>query len=120
MAPPRVSTTSYPMFNRANSSPMMDDTLIAAKSASQNLDLTSQRSTPRSKTHLGDQYGEDAGTNLQQSLTNINQATGNLTDDTEALKHDSSSKVSLSIAATTTWMICRLSSIVPARFQVFA
>ena len=25
---------------------------------------------------------------MQQSLTNINQATGNLTDDTEALKHE--------------------------------
>ena len=35
-----------------------------------------------------DQYGEDAGTNLQQSLTNLNQASGNLTDDTEALKHE--------------------------------
>jgi phospholipid/cholesterol/gamma-HCH transport system substrate-binding protein len=69
--------------------PKMDDTLTAAKSASQNLDLTSQQVNTTLKTAFGeDQYGEDAGTNLQQSLTNINQATGNLTDDTEALKHE--------------------------------
>jgi phospholipid/cholesterol/gamma-HCH transport system substrate-binding protein len=69
--------------------PKMDDTLIAAKSASQNLDQTSQQINTTLKTAFGqDQYGEDAGANLQQSLTNINQATGNLTDDTEALKHE--------------------------------
>jgi phospholipid/cholesterol/gamma-HCH transport system substrate-binding protein len=69
--------------------PKMDDTLTAAKSASQNLDQTSQQINTTLKTAFGeDQYGEDAGTNLQQSLTNINQATGNLTDDTEALKHE--------------------------------
>jgi phospholipid/cholesterol/gamma-HCH transport system substrate-binding protein len=69
--------------------PKMDDTLIAARSASQNLDQTSQQINTTLKAAFGqDQYGEDAGTNLQQSLTNINQATGNLTDDTEALKHE--------------------------------
>jgi phospholipid/cholesterol/gamma-HCH transport system substrate-binding protein len=69
--------------------PKMDDTLTAAKSASQNLDQTSQQINTTLKTAFGqDQYGEDAGANLQQSLTNINQATGNLTDDTEALKHE--------------------------------
>jgi phospholipid/cholesterol/gamma-HCH transport system substrate-binding protein len=69
--------------------PKMDDTLTAAKSASQNLDQTSQQINATLKTAFGqDQYGEDAGANLQQSLTNINQATGNLTDDTEALKHE--------------------------------
>jgi phospholipid/cholesterol/gamma-HCH transport system substrate-binding protein len=69
--------------------PKMDDTLTAAKSASQNLDQTSQQINTTLKTAFGqDQYGEDAGTNLQQSLTSINQATGNLTDDTEALKHE--------------------------------
>ena len=69
--------------------PKVDDTLTAAKSASQNLDQTSQQINTTLKTAFGqDQYGEDAGANLQQSLTNINQATGNLTDDTEALKHE--------------------------------
>src|SRR3984885_12382216 len=69
--------------------PKMDDTLTAAKSASQNLDQTSQQINTTLKTAFGqDQYGEDAGSNLAQSLTNINQATGNLADDTEALKHE--------------------------------
>ena len=69
--------------------PKMDDTLTRAKSATQNLDQTSQQiNTTLKSAFAQDQYGEDAGTNLQQSLTNINQATGNLTDDTEALKHE--------------------------------
>ena len=67
----------------------MDDTLSNAKSAMQNLNQTSQRVNTMLKSAFAqDQYGEDAGTNLQQSLTNINQATGNLADDTEALKHE--------------------------------
>jgi len=69
--------------------PKVDDTLTAAKSASQNLDQTSQQINTTLKAAFGqDQYGEDAGSNLQQSLTNLNQASGNLTDDTEALKHE--------------------------------
>jgi len=67
----------------------MDDTLSNAKSAMQNLNQTGQRvNTVLKSAFAQDQYGEDAGTNLQQSLTNINQATGNLADDTEALKHE--------------------------------
>jgi phospholipid/cholesterol/gamma-HCH transport system substrate-binding protein len=69
--------------------PKMDDTLTSAKAATQNLDQTSEQiNTTLKSAFAQDQYGEDAGTNLQQSLTNINQATGNLTDDTEALKHE--------------------------------
>jgi phospholipid/cholesterol/gamma-HCH transport system substrate-binding protein len=67
----------------------IDDTLVSAKSATQNLDQTSQQINTTLKSAFGeDQYGEDAGSNLQQSLTNLNQASGNLTDDTEALKHE--------------------------------
>jgi phospholipid/cholesterol/gamma-HCH transport system substrate-binding protein len=67
----------------------MDDTLTKANIAAQNIDQTTQQINTTLKSAFGeDQYGEDAGTNLQQSLTNINQATGNLTDDTEALKHE--------------------------------
>ncbi len=67
----------------------MDDTLTSAKSAAHNLDQTSQQiNTALTSVFAQNQYGEDAGTNLQQSLTNINQATGNLADDTEALKHE--------------------------------
>jgi phospholipid/cholesterol/gamma-HCH transport system substrate-binding protein len=69
--------------------PKIDDTLNSAKSATQNLDQTSQQINTTLKSAFGeDQYGEDAGSNLQQSLTNLNQASGNLTDDTEALKHE--------------------------------
>jgi phospholipid/cholesterol/gamma-HCH transport system substrate-binding protein len=69
--------------------PKIDDTLVSAKSATQNLDQTSQQINTTLKSAFGeDQYGEDAGANLQQSLTNLNQASGNLTDDTEALKHE--------------------------------
>jgi phospholipid/cholesterol/gamma-HCH transport system substrate-binding protein len=69
--------------------PKMDDTLGSAKAATQNLDQTTEQiNTTLKSAFAQDQYGEDAGTNLQQSLTNLNQASGNLTDDTEALKHE--------------------------------
>jgi phospholipid/cholesterol/gamma-HCH transport system substrate-binding protein len=69
--------------------PKLDDTLENAKVATQNLDQTTQQINTTLNTAFGeDQYGEDAGANLQQSLTNLNQASGNLTDDTEALKHE--------------------------------
>jgi phospholipid/cholesterol/gamma-HCH transport system substrate-binding protein len=67
----------------------VDDTLNKANLAVANLDQTTQQINTTLKSAFGeDQYGEDAGANLQQSLTNINQATGNLTDDTAALKHE--------------------------------
>jgi phospholipid/cholesterol/gamma-HCH transport system substrate-binding protein len=69
--------------------PKIDDTLTSAKAATQNLDQTAEQiNTTLKSAFAQDQYGEDAGTNLQQSLTNLNQASGNLTDDTEALKHE--------------------------------
>jgi len=69
--------------------PKIDDTLNSAKAATQNLDQTTQQiNTTLKSAFAEDQYGQDAGTNLQQSLTNLNQASGNLTDDTEALKHE--------------------------------
>ncbi len=69
--------------------PKMDETLTSAKAATQNLNQTSEQiNTTLKSAFAQDQYGEDAGTNLQQSLTNLNQASGNLTDDTEALKHE--------------------------------
>ena len=69
--------------------PKMDDTLNNAKAATQNLNqMTEQVNTTLKSAFAEDQYGQDAGTNLQQSLTNLNEASGNLTDDTEALKHE--------------------------------
>jgi phospholipid/cholesterol/gamma-HCH transport system substrate-binding protein len=67
----------------------MDETLTNAKGATRNLEQASEQiNTTLTSAFARNQYGEDAGTNLQQSLTNINQATGNMADDTEALKHD--------------------------------
>jgi phospholipid/cholesterol/gamma-HCH transport system substrate-binding protein len=69
--------------------PKIDDTLNNAKILTENLNQTTQQiNTTLGSAFAQDQYGEDAGTNLQQSLTNLNQASGNLTDDTEALKHE--------------------------------
>ncbi len=69
--------------------PKLDDTLNSAKNATQQLDQASQQVNGALKSAFAeDQYGQDAGTNLQQSLSNVNQATGNLADDTEALKHE--------------------------------
>ena len=67
----------------------VDDTLNSTKSATQQLDQASQQvNRTLGSAFAPDQYGQDAGTNLQQSLTNISMATGNLADDTEALKHE--------------------------------
>lgn len=67
----------------------VDDTLNSAKSASQQLDQASQQMNKTlTSAFAQDQYGQDAGANLQQSLSNITIATGNLSDDTEALKHE--------------------------------
>ena len=67
----------------------VDDTINNAKSAAQQLEQASQQVNSTLKTAFEqDQYGQDAGTNLQQSLANVNVATGNLADDTEALKHE--------------------------------
>lgn len=67
----------------------IDDTLNSAKSASQQLDQASRQVNTTLQTALGpDQYGRNGGVNLRQSLTNVNHASGNLADDTEALKHE--------------------------------
>ena len=67
----------------------MDDTLTSAKSASHNLDQTSQQINTTLKSAFGqNQYGEDAGRTCSSLSRIINQATGNLADDTEALKHE--------------------------------
>ena len=67
----------------------LDDTLNSTKSATQQLDQASQQvNKTLTSAFAQDQYGQDAGANLQQSLSNINAATGNLADDTEALKHE--------------------------------
>jgi phospholipid/cholesterol/gamma-HCH transport system substrate-binding protein len=66
-----------------------DDAIVSAKSAAQHIDATSQQLHQTVTEALGpDDQGEDAATNIQQSLSNLNQATGNMAEDTEALKHN--------------------------------
>lgn len=65
-----------------------DDALVSAKSATQSIDATSQQLHQTLTKVLGpDEQGVDAPTNIRQSLSNLEQATGNMADDTEALKH---------------------------------
>lgn len=66
-----------------------DATIQHAQGATEQLQQVSQQvNTTLAGAFARDQYGQDAGSNLQQSLTNINAASGNLADDTEALQHE--------------------------------
>jgi phospholipid/cholesterol/gamma-HCH transport system substrate-binding protein len=66
-----------------------DDAIVSAKSAAHNIDETSQKLHQTLTEALGpDAQGVDAATNIGQSLSNLNQATGNMAEDTEALKHN--------------------------------
>ncbi len=67
----------------------VDTTLNQTQSATAQLDQASRQvNTTLQGAFAQDQYGENAGSNLQQTLSNVNVATGNLADDTEALKHE--------------------------------
>jgi phospholipid/cholesterol/gamma-HCH transport system substrate-binding protein len=60
----------------------MDATLINLRHASAQVnDTLTEAFGP-------DHFGTDAGGNIRDSLSNVNQATSNLADDTEALKHE--------------------------------
>ena len=66
----------------------LDKTMQNAQSATHNIDLTTQQLHETiTKAFATDTHGVDAGDNIRQSLSNLNQATGNMTEDTEALKH---------------------------------
>jgi phospholipid/cholesterol/gamma-HCH transport system substrate-binding protein len=66
----------------------VDDAMTSAKSAVQSIDATSQQLHQTLTKALGpDEQGLDASANIRQSLSNLDQATGNMADDTEALKH---------------------------------
>ena len=67
----------------------VQQTLDTANGAVQQLDQTSQQLNQAvTRAFAEDQYGKDGGANLQQTLTNVNVATGNLADDTAALKQE--------------------------------
>jgi phospholipid/cholesterol/gamma-HCH transport system substrate-binding protein len=66
-----------------------DDAMVSAKDAAQNIDATSRQLQQTLTAALGpDEQGTNAATNIGQSLSNLNLATGNMAEDTEALKHN--------------------------------
>ena len=57
-------------------------------SAAHNIDVTTQQLQETiAKALAPDAHGGDAGDNIRESLSNVNEATGNMAEDTEALKH---------------------------------
>jgi phospholipid/cholesterol/gamma-HCH transport system substrate-binding protein len=67
----------------------LDDTLNNVRNASQQLDQASKSVNATLTEVLGpDNAGETGAQNIQQTLSNVNLATANLADDTEALKHE--------------------------------
>jgi phospholipid/cholesterol/gamma-HCH transport system substrate-binding protein len=66
----------------------LDKTMQNVQSATHNIDGTAQQLHETiEKAFAPDTHGIDAGDNIRQSLSNLNQATGNMAEDTEALKH---------------------------------
>jgi len=64
-------------------------TLNNAKDASRQLSQTSEQVSLTLTDALGpDRSGENAGQNIRETLSNVNLATANMADDTEALKHE--------------------------------
>jgi phospholipid/cholesterol/gamma-HCH transport system substrate-binding protein len=64
-------------------------TLNNTKDASLHLDQASEQVNQTLTDALGpDRSGENAGQNIRETLSNINLATANMADDTEALKHE--------------------------------
>lgn len=67
----------------------IDDTLASAKGATSNLDATSlQIRQTVAEFSEPDERGVTPGVNLRESLSNVKEATGNMADETEALKHN--------------------------------
>jgi phospholipid/cholesterol/gamma-HCH transport system substrate-binding protein len=67
----------------------LDDTMTHVRSASTRADATMQQVQQSLTRALGpDVNGVTAGQNVSESLTNVNVATGNMAEDTEALKHN--------------------------------
>jgi phospholipid/cholesterol/gamma-HCH transport system substrate-binding protein len=67
----------------------LDDTMTQIRSASTRADATIQQVQQSLTQALGpDSNGVTAGQNVSEALTNVNVATGNMAEDTEALKHN--------------------------------
>jgi phospholipid/cholesterol/gamma-HCH transport system substrate-binding protein len=67
----------------------LDDTMIQIRSASTQANATIEQVHQSLTQALGpDTHGVTGGENISQTLTNVNVATGNMAEDTEALKHN--------------------------------
>jgi phospholipid/cholesterol/gamma-HCH transport system substrate-binding protein len=76
-------------FQSRDLSEKAEDTLNNAKDASRQLAETSQQVRLALTDALGpDRSGENAAQNIRETFSNINMATANMADDTEALKHE--------------------------------
>jgi phospholipid/cholesterol/gamma-HCH transport system substrate-binding protein len=65
-----------------------DQTMSTVQSTAHSLDTATQQFRETMATAVTpDGQGVDAGGNIRQSLSNLNQAAGNIAEDTEALKH---------------------------------
>src|ERR1700733_5949577 len=67
----------------------LDDTVTQIRSASTQANATIEQVHQSLTQALGpDPHGVTAGQNISQALSNVNSATGNMAEDTEALKHN--------------------------------
>jgi phospholipid/cholesterol/gamma-HCH transport system substrate-binding protein len=66
----------------------IDQTMESVNSAAHRIDVTTQQLQGTiAKALAPDAHGRDAGDNIRETLSNVNDATTNITEDTEALKH---------------------------------
>jgi phospholipid/cholesterol/gamma-HCH transport system substrate-binding protein len=67
----------------------LDQTISSARDAAANIDQSAKHVRQTIAKATGpDEQGVDAATNVKESLSNINTASANMADDTEALKHN--------------------------------
>jgi phospholipid/cholesterol/gamma-HCH transport system substrate-binding protein len=67
----------------------LDATISSARDATANIDESAKQVHQTiAKTMGPDEQGVDAATNVKESLSNLNTASANMADDTEALKHN--------------------------------
>jgi phospholipid/cholesterol/gamma-HCH transport system substrate-binding protein len=67
----------------------VDETITSARDAAANIkDSSKQVHQTVAAATKPDKHGVDAGTNVRETLSNVNVASANMTEDTEALKHN--------------------------------
>ncbi len=75
-------------LQKRNFGEKIDKTMETVHSAAQNIDkATQQLHETMAKALAPDTQGRDAGDNIRGTLSNLNEATGNMAEDTEAVKH---------------------------------